>query len=86
MNTVRSLVRLVAVTSLVTAAITACHDSNSGSSPPPPNQTTNFSTFAEKAFAQSANSTPVSLDNITFNYDVNDDPTAFDSLIMSGSI
>jgi hypothetical protein len=45
-----------------------------------------FSTFAANAFAQSANSTPVSLDNVTFNYDVNDDPMAFDGLIMSGSI
>ncbi len=88
MSNFRAIGRLLAVTSLVTAALAACHDNNSASSPPvpPPTQTTEFSTFAEQAFAQSANSTPVSLDNVTFNYDVNDDPTAFDSLIMSGSI
>jgi len=88
MSNFKAIVRLLAVTSLVTAALAACHDDNSASSPPPPppNQTVDFSTFAANAFAQSANSTPVSLDNVTFNYDVNDDPTAFDGLIMSGSI
>ena len=86
MSNFRVMGRLLAVTTLVTASLAACHDDNSSSTPPPTNQTTEFSTFAEQAFAQSANSTPVSLDDVTFNYDVNDDPTAFDSLILSGSI
>jgi hypothetical protein len=88
MSNFKAIGRLLAATSLVAASLAACHDGNSGSSPstPPPNQTTQFSAFAEQAFAAGPNSAPVSLDNVTFNYDVNDDPTAFDGLIMSGSI
>lgn len=88
MSNFKALARVLAVTSLVTAALAACHSDNGAGSPPapPPTQSIDFSTFAEQAFAQSADSTPASLDNVTFNYDVNDDPTAFDSLILSGSI
>jgi hypothetical protein len=43
-----------------------------------------FSAFATQAFSNSANSTPVSINN-NFAFDVNEDPTAFDSLILSGT-
>jgi hypothetical protein len=51
---------------------------------PPPSQT-QFSVFVEQTFANSANSTPVSLDGITFDFDANENPTAFDTLILSGT-
>ena len=51
---------------------------------PPPSQT-QFSVFVEQTFANAANSTPVSLDGITFDFDANENPTAFDSLVLSGT-
>jgi hypothetical protein len=52
---------------------------------PTPPQTNDFSIIAERAFAANANSTPVSLDGITFTFDVNNDPGAFDALIASST-
>ena len=43
-----------------------------------------FSIFATQAFSNSANSTPVSVDQ-NFVFDVNEEPTAFDALILSGT-
>ena len=42
-----------------------------------------FSVFATQAFSNNANSTPVSVDQ-NFIFDVDDQPTAFDSLILMG--
>ncbi len=51
----------------------------------PPSSTVDFTAFATQAFSNSANSTPVAINNLTFNFDSNDDPMAFDALIASGS-
>jgi|HubBroStandDraft_1064217.scaffolds.fasta_scaffold51946_2 hypothetical protein len=71
--------------SVAAASLVGC--GGQGGTVPPlvvPPETLDFSTFATRVFSQSANSTPVSVDlNLTF--DVNDDPTAFDALIMSGT-
>ncbi len=70
------------------AAMTGCGGGNSVSVPettvPPSASNIDFSTYANQAFSNSANSTPVSV-NYTFNFDANDDPTAFDELIAGGS-
>jgi hypothetical protein len=50
----------------------------------PPSEAVPFSVFASQAFSNSANSTPVSVDQ-NFAFDVNDEPTAFDALILSGT-
>jgi hypothetical protein len=44
-----------------------------------------FTVFAQQAFTNPANSTPVTINNINFTFDSNDDPTAFDNLIAEGS-
>ena len=78
--------RLLAAASAVAASLAACHgDGNSASTPaPPPPSSVAFSTFAKNAFAANANTAPVTLDGVNFNFDVDDDPTAFDMLVMSG--
>lgn len=66
------------------AALSACHDSSSGSPTTPPSTDVpqNFSSFAAKAFEQPANSTPVNFDHVVLLFDVNDDPAAFNALLM----
>jgi hypothetical protein len=83
---------LISAAAFVAAAsLAGCNSGNGGNvppppvMPPPPAQTVDFSAFSEKAFAANANSTPVSLDGVTFTFDVNNDPGAFDTLIMSGT-
>ena len=82
--------RISAAAAMAAASMAGCNGGG-GTTPPasvapnPPPQTTDFSFFAQKAFAASANSTPVSLDGFTFTFDVNDDPGAFDSLITQGT-
>jgi hypothetical protein len=77
--------RMLAAASVAVASLGGCN-SGGGTVPPSvvPQETINFSSFAAEAFAQGANSTPVSLD-LNFTFDVNDDPTAFDALIMAGT-
>jgi hypothetical protein len=83
--------RISAVAFAAAASLAGCNSGNGGTVPPPivipppPAQTVDFSAFAEKAFAANANSTPVSLDGVNFTFDVNNDPGAFDALIMSGT-
>jgi hypothetical protein len=48
---------------------------------PPATPSTDFSTLVYSVFAQPANSQPVSLDNLTIVYDVNNEPTDFDGLL-----
>jgi hypothetical protein len=67
------------------ASLAACHDdSNNGSGAAPPPASTSFTTFATNTFAANANSVPVNLDAVTFTFDADDSPTAFDTLVMSG--
>lgn len=76
--------RMVAAVSVTGAFLGGCH--NSGNLPtasPPPQEGVIFSIFATQAFSNSANSTPVGVD-LTFKYDVDEDPTAFDTSIASG--
>ena len=80
--------RYLAAVGVTAASLAACHQDNgstSGVNSPPQSSTVQFSTFAKNAFAASANSSPISLDGVTFNFDVDNDPTAFDMLIMSGA-
>jgi len=71
---------------LAAAALAGCGGDSGGTTPTPPpiSDSVAFSAFANQVFSNSANSTPVSVDvNLTF--DVNEEPTAFDSLILSGT-
>ena len=81
--------KLVAAAGVAAALIAGCHNGSSSSAPamstPPPSSTVDFTTFATQAFSNNANSTPVAINNVTFTFDSNDDPTAFDVLIASGS-
>jgi len=85
MLTINTSWRVLAAVSVTAAFLVACN--NGGPHPtasPPPPEGVIFSVFATQAFSNSANSTPVGVD-LTFKYDVDDDPTAFDTLIASGS-
>ncbi len=44
-----------------------------------------FSVFATQAYSNSANSTPVQVNNVSFIFDVNDQPAYFTNLIAMGS-
>lgn len=72
--------------SLAAAALVGCggSDGSSAPTPSPPSGEILFSLFAAQAFSNSANSTPVSVDQ-NFAFDVNDEPTAFDALVLSGT-
>lgn len=78
--------RILAVASLAGVALIGCGGGGGGTvpTPPPISNAVSFSAFATQAFSNSANSTPVSVDN-NFVFDVDEDPTAFDSLILSGT-
>ncbi len=73
------------------AALAGCGGNNGGIVPtttaPPANSNIDYRTFIDQAFANSANAKPVSVDFVSnpFSFDDNDNPTAFDSLIASGS-
>jgi len=67
------------------AVLGGCNgDGTVGPQAPPANtnNSENFSTLATQLYAQSANSTPFNYDNVTVVYDVDDDPTAFNALLM----
>jgi hypothetical protein len=73
-------------TALALAALAGCNDDNTVTVPARPAlQTVPFSAVVDQLFSNSANSTPVPIDNLDVVYDVNDDPSAFDALILSGS-
>lgn len=78
--------RILAVASLGSVALIGCGGGGGGTvpTPPPISNAVSFSAFATQAFSNSANSTPVSINN-NFVFDVDEDPTAFDSLILSGT-
>jgi hypothetical protein len=80
--------RLLAGAAAVLAGLAGCGGGGGAETTVPPVPTpsqTQFSVFVEQTFANSANSTPVSLDGITFDFDANENPTAFDSLVLSGT-
>ena len=65
------------------AFLSACNNSDrSAARPPAPGSTENFSSFATQTFKAGANATPINFDQVTLVYDVNDDPSAFDTLLM----
>jgi hypothetical protein len=75
----------LAAAALAAAALAGCHDDHNGSSPPqapPVAPALVWSTFVEQVFSNAANTTPVNLDGLTFDFDVDDDPTAFNGLLM----
>jgi hypothetical protein len=76
----------VAAAALAAAALAGCHDDhNNGNSPTPPPSAAPalvWSTFVEQVFSNAANTTPINLDGLTFDFDVDDDPTAFNGLLM----
>jgi hypothetical protein len=83
--------RISAAAFVAAASLAGCDSGSGGTVPPstvapaPPAQVVDFSFIAEQTFAANANSTPVSLDGFTFDFDVNNDPGAFDTLIASGT-
>jgi hypothetical protein len=77
---------LAAAASLAVAALAGCNDdTQTVQTAPAPTENVNFSAFANQAFTNSANSTPVSLSGFTFVFDVDDQPTYFAGLIAMGS-
>lgn len=67
------------------AVLAGCHDGTSTAPPtPPPNQGITFSVFTNQLFSDNENAMPVEINNLTFNFDVNDTPNAFEGLIMAG--
>jgi hypothetical protein len=77
---------LAAAASIAVAGLAGCND-NADTVPAaqPPAAVVPFSVFADQAFTNSANSTPVSLDGFTFMFDIDDQPTYFNGLIAMGS-
>ena len=64
------------------AALSGCNQSSPAAAQPPAATTTNFSAFAQAAFAVGENAQPVNFDAVTLVYDVDTDPNAFASLLM----
>ena len=89
MSTLVNHWRMFAAAGMVAALIAGCNNGETTHTEPvptsPPSSTVDFTAFATQAFSNSANSTPVAINNLTFNFDSNDDPTAFDGLIAAGS-
>jgi len=81
--------KALAAAALAAALIAGCDSGATTHTEPvptsPPSSTIDFTVFATQAFSNSANSTPVAINNLTFNFDANDDPTAFETLIAAGS-
>ena len=76
--------RILAAATVAAVSLAACNDDNGNNSAPAP-AATSFTAFTTSAFAADANSTPVSLDAVRFDFDADDNPTAFDTLVMSGT-
>jgi predicted component of type VI protein secretion system len=81
--------RVFAAVGVAAVLIAGCNNGETTHTEPvptsPPTATIDFTAFATQAFSNSANSTPVAINNINFTFDSNDDPTAFDALIATGS-
>jgi hypothetical protein len=78
--------RTLAAASLAAATLVGCGGSDGSTVPPPApvSDTIPFSNFATQTFSNRADATPVSV-NQNFVFDVNEDPTAFDAQILSGT-
>ena len=75
----------LAAAALMAAALAGCHDNHQdgGTTPPPAGYAPLvWSTFVKQVFSNDANTTPINLDGLTFDFDVDNDPTAFDALLM----
>ena len=85
MTPIHSQWRILAA-SLAAGCLVGCGGSDGSivPAPAPISEPIPFSVFATQAFSNSANSTPVSVDQ-NFVFDVNEEPTAFDALILSGT-
>jgi hypothetical protein len=82
--------RVAAAAVVAAASLAGCNSGGgivppSTAAPPPPAQIIDFSVFAEHAFAANADYPPVGVDGVNFTFDVDNDPGAFDALIMSGT-
>jgi hypothetical protein len=86
MNPILAQWRILAAASLAAASLSGCGGGGGTTvpTPPPISSSVDFSIFATQAFSNPANSTPVPVDQ-NFTFDVNDDPTAFDTLIANGT-
>lgn len=76
-----------AAASIAVAALAGCHNDGTSTTPTPQPaaQNVNFSTFANQAFSNSANSTPVAVNGAAFIFDVDNQPTYFNGLIAMGT-
>jgi hypothetical protein len=86
MTPIQARCHLLAAAALAAASLAACGGSDGSTvpTPGPISEAIPFSVFATQAFSNSANSMPVSV-NQDFAFDVNDEPTAFDASILSGT-
>jgi hypothetical protein len=82
----RSTRPALVVSALALAVLSGCNDDNGATvtqhQPAPP---VAFSMVVNELFANPANSTPATIENVDLTYDVNDDPSAFDALIVAGT-
>ncbi len=75
-----------AAASMAVAALAGCNDdAKTVPAAQPVAESVNFSGFVNQAFTNSANSTPVAVNGLTFNFDVDEQPTYFNGLISMGS-
>jgi hypothetical protein len=86
MTSIQARLRILGTAAFLAAAMTGCGGSDGSTvpTPGPISEAIPFSVFANQAFSNSANSTPVSVDQ-NFAFDVNEEPTAFDTLIVAGA-
>jgi hypothetical protein len=82
MNNLRLMRVATGAALILAAALGGCSDNQDrGAVPPAAAPQAMFSAFVTQAFAADANANPVSVD-VTLNYDVDNDPTAFNGLLM----
>ncbi len=68
---------------VTTLALGGCDDSGGTvPQPAPTSSPTRFSFFTESILGASADSTPVQVNGVVFDFDVNDDPNAFNYAFM----
>lgn len=85
MATINMKWRRWAAAAAAAAVLAGCNDGTSTTPPtPPPNQGITFSVFTNQLFSDNANAMPVEINNVDFNFDVNDTPNAFGALITEG--
>ncbi len=68
---------------IAAASLAACGGDDHGTPPAATTpQYTQFSAFVKSTYALAANTTPLEINALQFSFDVQDDPTAFDGLLM----